>query len=119
MNEIELAWLAGLLEGEGSFGLTRYASGTQAPQVQIRMSDLDVIERARVLIGVNRYSVEPRRSDHKTIYLVRVRGKRAAELMRMLLPYMGERRSGRITEILNGIESGEYSAPGKGNWKKV
>ena len=53
MTEIEIAWLAGLLEGEGSFGLTGYAAKKSKvfPTISLAMTDLDIIERAGALIG--------------------------------------------------------------------
>ena len=45
----EIAWLAGLLEGEGSFGA--YVKGSQSPCIQFSMCDKDVLERAANMLG--------------------------------------------------------------------
>jgi hypothetical protein len=51
-SDVEIAWMAGLLEGEGSFGLDkrskqRYEKSTSPPgaYVKIFMTDEDVIEK--------------------------------------------------------------------------
>lgn len=48
-----LAWLAGLLEGEGCFSVAGY-SGTKRiyPRITIHMTDLDVLEQAKALTGM-------------------------------------------------------------------
>jgi hypothetical protein len=52
ISDVEIAWMAGLLEGEGSFGLDkrskqRYEKSTSPPgaYVKISMTDEDVIEK--------------------------------------------------------------------------
>lgn len=39
-------------------------------------------------------------AQHKDAYTVRARGRRAVIIMWLVLPYMGERRSKRIREVL-------------------
>lgn len=62
MTEIEVAWLAGLLEGEGSFGLDtralhkyKVSTAPPAPYIKISMVDKDVIERVAVLVNKNSF----------------------------------------------------------------
>jgi hypothetical protein len=105
MSEIELAWLAGLLEGEGTFGTVRRATGQVAPIVKVKMTDLDVIQRAQGIMGIRRYTIEKvSQPQYKPQYLIRLTGKRAAALMLVLLPHMGERRAAKIREIISVVE---------------
>jgi len=114
MTDFELGWLVGLLEGEGCFGLTGYRSGENktTPIIQLAMTDLDVVRRAAAILGGGQK--EPRVQlaagqmagtdgpiARKTVYRWRVAGKRAIEVMRLVLPHMGERRSARIREIFD------------------
>jgi hypothetical protein len=72
------------------------------------MTDLDIIERAGALIGGQGQARIMARvgqrmgtgTVRKTTYRWRVSGNRAIEVMRLILPYMGERRTARIREIL-------------------
>jgi hypothetical protein len=52
MTESDLAWLAGLLEGEGCFHFTRTA------YVVISMTDEDIIERAASLMNSKWHAVK-------------------------------------------------------------
>lgn len=99
MKETDLAWLAGLLEGEGSF-LHGPPSEPNRIRVSLAMTDEDVVARAAVMLGV-RYKKEPSRNDKwKPSYYLQVRGRRAARLMRQLHPLMGVRRRKKIEEVL-------------------
>ena len=99
----ELSWLAGLMEGEGSFQWKRNnRRGTQYPVVQLTMTDEDVVKRARQIAGVGTlhgpYDNGPGR---KPRYMWCVQKKvDSVGLMMTLYPMMGLRRQARIREIL-------------------
>ena len=98
MTPVDRAWLAGLLEGEGSFTTTR----PQEVRISLEMTDEDVVARAATLMGTHYIPKPPRRdqpSHWKPQYKACLSGRRAIDLMKELLPYMGERRSLRIGEI--------------------
>lgn len=66
------------------------------------MTDLDVIERVANMWGGRVYSrTYKRRPTHKPLHRAQLTGSRAVEMMQQLLPYMGERRSQKIKELLN------------------
>lgn len=112
MNEIDLAWLAGLLEGEGSFFMQRNTqpSGVyRYPFITVNMTDRDVIERVAEIFDSTVYEFKHiYGASRKQAYRTQINGSRAAELMRLLLPHMGKRRSEKISEILT-----EYDNSGK------
>jgi len=65
---LEVAWLAGILEGEGSF-----ISKGQA-RIQVAMTDQDIITRLAELTGVGRvYAVRRQKPHHKDSWLWTVR----------------------------------------------
>lgn len=112
ISDYELAWLAGLLEGEGSFMLDRNHQAGRVhryPKIVVGMTDRDVIEHAARLFGTGVYNVppDPRRPHGKAAYRTHVTGRRAAELMRAMLPWLGERRSAKIVSILEEYEAQE------------
>lgn len=103
LTTTEIAWLAGLLEGEGSFSTCK-----DNVHIQIAMTDRDVILRAHLLLHGNR--LEPRQytRQHKdgrigttSWWETRVTGRRAAGWMMTVYPLMGCRRKARIRELLN------------------
>jgi hypothetical protein len=109
MKSNDLAWLAGLLEGEGSFmTIKSHVRGKVYlyPKIVVTMTDLDVIQRAATLIGNAVYNVPLQKNGVSKLsqYRAQVSGVKAAELMRQLLPYMGKRRTDKIREILRDYE---------------
>jgi hypothetical protein len=93
-----LAYLAGLLEGEGSF-LRPPPSTPQQSAVALAMTDEDVVSRAAMLLETSRQAPPYRRAvHHKPVYTARFRGLRAVEVMQALYPMMGARRQRQIDE---------------------
>lgn len=95
LSEVQAAWLAGLIDGEGCFDAPR-----GNPRVRIKMSDLDVVLRAADLMGASTYMESPKHEDYKPLMVAQITGDKAAALMRALLPYLGSRRSGKATELI-------------------
>jgi hypothetical protein len=107
--DLEFAWLAGLLEGEGCFfnRSDRYFS----PLIQLVMTDKDVVIRAAKAMESHKV-VRCRQLTKagKEIFRTNVYGATAERLMRRLLPYMGTRRSQKIMEILAAADRRYRSA---------
>ena len=95
----DLYWLAGLLEGEGSF-VPGPPSSPRSPLLQISMADRDVIERAAKLIEAGITVVPARREGWRTAYATRLSGPRAVRWMERLRPLMGVRRQRQIDEAI-------------------
>jgi hypothetical protein len=95
----DLCWLAGLIEGEGTF-LAGPPSAPRSPAVQLSMVDRDIVERASALLGVAVTVVPSRHEGWKTAYCVRVRGARAVLWMQRLRPLMGTRRQAQIDRAI-------------------
>lgn len=97
MTEIELAWLAGLLEGEGCFS---FRNDRNLPVVEVKMTDLDVVNRVAMLMGRTVTPIPAKQDGWLPQYRARIQGDPARDLMRALLPHMGQRRAARIEELL-------------------
>jgi hypothetical protein len=100
MTTTQIAWLAGLLEGEGCFRF----GGRSSPVIQLQMTDVDVIKRVARSLGVEAKPQPARagRFGDKVIWRLDIYGDKATEIMRLILPYMGERRTTKIQEVLTG-----------------
>jgi hypothetical protein len=110
----EIAWAAGLFEGEGSVFVHTGKPGTgKQPRrnysitltVALTTTDHDVILRFREAIGVGRINSEPRpRRDrpghHKLAYLWRAYSADAATVLDLFWPYLGERRQEQAMRAL-------------------
>jgi hypothetical protein len=100
----DLHWLAGLLEGEGSF-LSGPPSSPHLPSLQVVMADEDVMLRVGRLLGRRVYRIKPRRSHWQMTFTVRMKGLRAVEWMQRLRPLMGERRRAQIDRAIGSYKS--------------
>ena len=88
----EIAWIAGLLEGEGCFTFSK------GPNVVLSMTDKDVVERAASLMGAKVIARDPKNIKWKRIYCARVHGYQAIAWMLTIYSFMGERRKEKIIE---------------------
>jgi hypothetical protein len=95
----EVHWLAGLLEGEGSF-MVGPPSNPRMPLISVHMTDEDVMARLVRIFERKVHVVRPRNPRWRTSYLVRVTGGNAVRWMRLLRPLMGARRQGQIDRAL-------------------
>jgi hypothetical protein len=105
MTDIDAAWLAGLLEGEGYFQITKSRPNNPI-QVLIRLSmtDNDVVEKAAKLLNVP-INCKAQTTEKKTIYSISLSRRDDVEkVLLQILPHMGSRRSGRINECLETIK---------------
>lgn len=77
------------------------------------MTDLDVIERVSKMFGLKYVQArnDARNPKWKRAYIINVRGRKAAEWMRILRPFMGIRRQGQIDQALTTyVEPRPYSS---------
>lgn len=101
MNPADRHWLAGYLEGEGSF-LRPMPSSPDRCVIAVASTDEDVIARVAALLGVAYHRSDRRPGIWKPSYRVQLRGQPAASLMIHLRPLMGERRRAQIDRALAG-----------------
>ena len=106
----DIAWLAGILEGEGSFFIDnqkrKLANGDYktypTPTLQVNMSDEDVIARVSQIVDKN-YTVidwhHRQNPEHKIQYRVKLTGEKALIVMRNIYEFMGERRQQKFCDI--------------------
>ena len=94
-------WLAGLLEGEGSF-MFGPPTSPNIPTVRVQMTDRDVVARVAKLFGDRAVTrVSPQKSHHRESFIAQVQGYTAVRYMVLLRPLMGDRRRERIDAILS------------------
>lgn len=115
MTPEETAWVAGILEGEGCFSLTKRKSTAgeyYSFAMVLKMTDRDVVEKAFGLWGAGRFggpyqrNKAPEGKRYKDQYVWVVTGQEDfKKLGEAILPYMGERRSEKIRLMLSIIAS--------------
>ena len=86
---IDIAWLAGLLEGEGCFLVIRGSY----PAISLGMTDEDIIVRASIMLGT-------KVSHSGNMYTTQVSGLRAIPWMMTLYTFLGKRRREKVAKII-------------------
>lgn len=106
-SQVEIAWLAGILEGEGSFMMWRSKpKGSNKiykyPTIIVTMTDEDVIQRVASMFGLACHHVSMAKlpSSRKQQYRAVMQGEGAVDWMRALLPHMGLRRSAKMRSLM-------------------
>ena len=99
MTTDQIAWLAGILEGEGSF-----VSG-KAAGITVTMTDLDVSQRLQQVTGVGRiHPTTKRQEHHKDAWIWAVRRRtHIRQIIEQVQPWLGERRSLAAVKLLDRI----------------
>jgi hypothetical protein len=100
-TEIEIAYIAGLLEGEGTF-----LRKGNCPIIQVGMTDDDVIEKAAKIINIGNRKIhieEDKRPNYKTKYIICLAGRDAMRWMKLIRPHMCSRRGEEIDNIIEDI----------------
>ena len=119
LTETEIAWLAGLLEGEGCFSLDRPGgknSRYRAFRISLASTDQDVIETVHRLTGAGRIETmwaTVRAENQKTAYRWALnRRDHVRLLIDRTLPYLHERRRTKASALLTAMKEYEEKKNG-------
>lgn len=102
----QIHWIAGLLEGEGTFTKTTPASqslGSHSVRVGFSSTDQDVTLKIANLLGfgsIHRVMPKTNKWSPKEQFRWETSGVRAAGLMMTIYSLMGKRRQEKIRELL-------------------
>lgn len=91
MTNTEIAYLAGIIDGEGSIMLTRINKNEYpCPCISISSTDIELLEWVKDKIGAGKinkkknYNVE----KHKTCYTYSIWRDKAIDVMKLISPYL-------------------------------
>jgi hypothetical protein len=118
MRDIDIAWFAGLFEGEGCMSIEKNGN----TKLTIGMTDPDIIDRIRTLFPncQNMKPIQPKPvrdsySTPKIRYTWRVSDPAEVKrILELILPWLGERRSARAREVLEHLAN----RPGVGSFQR-
>lgn len=103
-TDAEIAWFAGIFEGEGTFETSKRST----VRMTVAMSDQDVIERLSQVFPCQQIGFRhsnKRYPDAKPMYSWRVGDSdQVALVIQAILPWLGKRRAARAREVLEHIE---------------
>jgi len=117
-RELNYAWGAGLLEGEGCFSIHKRSNRRNSYDCAIHceMSDEDVVRKLRTVMGVGtvnlRLNKSGRRSDsiRKPTWIWSVQNKTdVLEVLLRVMPFLGDRRLAKAKQLLANIEERGYA----------
>ena len=113
----ELAYAAGLFDGEGSISLVRQKNNrTHSPQVSVASTYYEVVLWFQRRFGGSIVTKQPRKSNHSVSYDWRLTDRRALAFLELIRPYLViERKIRRIDLLLNDYvactpRNGRYTA---------
>ena len=96
-SEIEIAWAAGLFEGEG----TSYITGSQA-RLELTSTDKDIVERFHRIMGCGNVHVRATGQVYKTQYRWCLNKRDdVVEVLTILIPWLGKRRQEMARQVLD------------------
>jgi hypothetical protein len=107
MEPCDIAWAAGLFEGEGCICISsRKDRNTKLASLQMNLTDFDVLERfSNIATGGLIHDVASRADHHKQQWKWSTNKRSVVkEVLLMLLPYFGNRRAYKALNVLDHLE---------------
>jgi len=92
-REHKILVLAGVFDGEGSFGV--WSRGQKRPkrlEVKVETTDVDMVSRFHVMWGGIFYATTPKNLNHKHLFRWKVTGDKGWNCLKEMIPYMCLRR---------------------------
>ena len=101
LNETnKLLFLAGLFDGEGSFGVWGKGDGRKSFQCSVEMCDKDSVQKFADFFGGNVVKPRLRKSHWTQTYKWKLSGGRAYECVEMMIEYMSQRRQEKYENVV-------------------
>ncbi len=99
INDLELGWLSGIIEGEGSVWFVKRPKKWYV-RLEVSSTDRDVIQRIQDITSAGKVTSHKRvKRNHKRCYRWNVNKQNEVErILRTILPMMCKRRTARIME---------------------
>lgn len=108
MSEAEIAWLAGILEGEGSFMAWIRTRGDRGVRIQMGSTDKDILDRIADMVSIGTVRLVPAQHNKfgtKPLWIWALTSKTDVRILaQRLLPWLGERRRKQAEAIIESTE---------------
>ena len=101
----KLIFLAGVFEGEGSFGLWgKQVKNNKYLTIKINMTDIDIIERFLNFFQVGAIYADKPKINRKKMWRWQLTGKKAMEVLLQMAPYFGIRRKEKFEQCCQSFK---------------
>lgn len=105
VSDIDIAWAAGVFEGEGCIGVYKQPDGRPNVAVKVVMSDEDVLIKFNSIFPSKnglKQLVDIRKDSYKTCWLWGLYSKESTTLfLKTIYPYLGSRRRLKCEELFS------------------
>ena len=92
-REHKILVLAGIFDGEGSFGVwSRGQKRKKLLEVKVETTDADMVARFHAMWGGIFYVTTPKKSKHRHLFRWKITGDRGWNCLQEMIPYMCSRR---------------------------
>jgi hypothetical protein len=89
MCDVEAAYAAGIVDGEGSISITRNHSGRwPSPQVSVASTDRELLDWLRERYGGTITTKQPRKPQHSLSFDWKLTDRRALRFLQIVGPYL-------------------------------
>jgi hypothetical protein len=97
----ELAYAAGLFDGEGSISLVRQKNNrSHSPQVAVASTDHEVLDWLQKRFGGSIVTKQPYKTNHSVSYDWRLTDRRALNFLQLIRPFLVIERKIRRVDLL-------------------
>jgi hypothetical protein len=117
LSEVEAAYVAGIIDGEGTITLTRTHRGeNRRPVVSISSTELPLLTYVRSIIGAGRITGKMRsREHHSPSFAYCITSRQALRLLAQVCPYLHTYKAQRACLLLQEYQrvtprNGRYTA---------
>lgn len=102
---LEIAWAAGLFEGEGTIHCSPQGKRRSGVQIRLAMTDKDTVERFASIVGCGgTYRRNPQKAHWKPTWdWYAYDARKVGPVLEAFLPYLGERRKAKALEALEVV----------------
>ena len=117
-----LAWAAGLFEGEGSFTFMMRDGKYGAIVAELGMTDEDRVRQFHKIIGVGNVTTHPKplKAHWKTMHIWKTASFEGAQaVICMLWPWLGPRRRNRALELLRAYRDARINRQSRATVEEV
>jgi hypothetical protein len=103
----KIIFLAGVFDGEGSFGYWSQGKGKKKQlQVKVETTDSDMVARFQEFFGGLFYVLEKRQKHFKHTFRWKMVGERSWKPLKTMIPYMCQRRREKFYGLVKPSEYG-------------